>query len=123
MKKRLIISLISCIVAFVLLLIYLFLNQRQILVLGCTIYKTTGYACPTCGFTDLLQSLIKADFSSAFAQNPYMFTTLPLWFYIVIRYLWHYIHHGNLMNSKKINIITIILIISGVIFGILRNFI
>lgn len=122
MKKRLFLVSVILILLSIITITYLNLNARGIFVLGCAIYKNTGLACPTCGFTDTLQHILALDFKSAYKSNAYMFLTLPIWFFILINFLTNYIKNGTWLKSKHINIVLFSLIIAGILFGIFRNF-
>lgn len=121
MKKRLFLCILICVSAILLLLVYLKMNFYGIFVIGCIINRKTGVICPTCNFTDLLQYALKLDFKNAFLSNQYMFITLPFWCMVAMYYLIYYVKTGRFANDKKVNILTIILVITGVIFSVLRN--
>ncbi|MFI3228109.1 MAG: DUF2752 domain-containing protein [Clostridia bacterium] len=122
MKKRMFFTISIMLILIIIVMVYLQLNKQGTLVFGCIIYRNTGLACPTCGFTDLLQYILRGNFISAFKSNQFMFVSLPLWGYIVCRFLMHYIKTGKLLVSESVNFILASLIFIGIIFGVLRNF-
>ncbi|MBQ8259251.1 MAG: DUF2752 domain-containing protein [Clostridia bacterium] len=48
--------------------------------MGCPIYKFTGHACPSCGTTRALISLIKLDLDGYFHYNPMAMPLLSVFF-------------------------------------------
>lgn len=105
---------------FLIILVFLFLCVPSILEhfnFECILLKYTHLYCPACGITRMLESIVKFKFYQAFRYNPYLFILIILGIiYATIYFV--------LPQEKTINItnkIYIIIIISAIIFTILRN--
>ena len=121
MKKRIIIVIGCGTLIAVLLSSYLWLNNNDIFAFGCVVYDVFNISCPTCGFTRMILSILRGDFLSAFHDNAFMFVTLPFWAYVIIKFLYHYIRCGKLVNSTNVNFSILLAIGIGVLFSIFRN--
>lgn len=85
--------------------------------LFCPFHKITNLYCPGCGITRMLLNILKGNFYQAFRYNPLLFTLTPLFIFLIINHFLKY----KIINKKKQEIIYIILIITLITFGILRN--
>ncbi len=107
---------------FALLIIYILLSNQFKLYIPCPIYKLTGYYCPGCGITRMLNSLIHLEFYQAFRYNAFIFILFPIFIlYFILQLRSHYTNKDNIMNTKQFNKFWYILIILAIIFGIIRN--
>lgn len=88
----------------------------------CPVHCFTGFKCPGCGVSRMFISLMKLDFKSAFEANRLLLVTLPVIASLLFVYFFRYIKTGSRKISKAENIIYIVLIISFLIFGVVRNF-
>lgn len=85
----------------------------------CIFHKITGLYCPGCGVTRMLISIFKLEFYQAFRYNPYLFILLIITIaYQIIKLITY-----KLLTKKiKLNrCIYIMLLITTIAFGILRN--
>lgn len=85
----------------------------------CVFHKITGLYCPGCGVTRMLISIFKLEFYQAFRYNPYLFILLIITIaYQIIKLITY-----KLLTKKiKLNrCIYIMLLITTIAFGILRN--
>lgn len=87
----------------------------------CAFYLITGYKCPGCGITRLIIALLHLDFKGAFYSNPFIFITLPLLIYFLIKNM--IINCGIIKGrfTKIENGILYVYVFLLIIFGILRN--
>lgn len=88
----------------------------------CPVHYFTGFKCPGCGVSRMFISLMKLDFKSAFEANRLLLVTLPVIASLLFVYFFRYIKTGSRKITKAENIIYIVLIISFLIFGVVRNF-
>lgn len=88
----------------------------------CPVHYFTGFKCPGCGVSRMFISLMKLDFKSAFEANRLLLVTLPVIASLLFVYFFRYIKTGSRKIFKAENIIYIVLIISFLIFGVVRNF-
>lgn len=63
--------------------------------LPCPIRAATGFLCPGCGVTALFLSLLRGDFSGAWAANPALFLTGPLLLSLLAADEYAYIRTGR----------------------------
>ena len=94
---------------FVLLVIYLVLNERFGISVPCLFYKVTHFYCPGCGITRLFFSILKLDFYQAFRYNPLVFILIILYIFV------------KLFKVKVPKTAIYILLVVVILFGILRN--
>lgn len=71
----------------------------------CVWKKLIGISCPGCGFTRSVLCMLRLDFRQAWTYHP------MYWSVFLIAAL--FIFEGDLFRNKKINIITIILLLAG----------
>lgn len=88
----------------------------------CPVHYFTGFKCPGCGVSRMFISLMKLDFKSAFEANRLLLVTLPVIASLLFVYFFRYIKTGSRKITKAENIIYIVLIITFLIFGVVRNF-
>ncbi len=110
-------SLIYSLLIFIIVVIinYLLFNSF----LPCIFHKITGFYCPGCGVTRMLISIFKLEFYQAFRYNIYLFILLIITIvYQIIKLITYK------LLTKKIrlnNYIYILLLMTTIAFGILRN--
>lgn len=109
------------IIVFVLIVIFL-LNILTEIKVPCLFKNITGLYCAGCGVTRMFLALLNLDFYQAFRYNSYVFCILP----IIIMYLFFELRNifllkSNPLNSKKFNKLWYILLISCILFMIMRN--
>ena len=110
-------SLIYSLFIFIIVVIinYLLFNSF----LPCIFHKITGFYCPGCGVTRMLISIFKLEFYQAFRYNVYLFLLLIITIvYQIIKLITYK------LLTKKIrlnNYIYILLLMTTIAFGILRN--
>lgn len=110
-------SLIYSLLIFIIVVIinYLLFNSF----LPCIFHKITGFYCLGCGVTRMLISIFKLEFYQAFRYNVYLFILLIITIvYQIIKLITYK------LLTKKIrlnNYIYILLLMTTIAFGILRN--
>ena len=87
----------------------------------CLFRWMTGLRCPGCGVTKLCVSLLRLDFSGAFAANPMLFLLLPWLGFVFLKYLTDYVKTGRWQMGKVQNGILYVSIGLLVLFCVLRN--
>lgn len=94
---------------------YLLLLRSGYLHFGvpCLFHKVTGLWCTGCGVTRMVIRLSKLDFVGAFRSNEFVFVTLPA-------ILWVWLYEGNKFRKAR-NVLTWVLLIAALAFGVLRN--
>ncbi len=101
-------------------LYYIWISITKIKV-PCVIKLISGYDCPGCGTTRMMEALLRFDFKSAFYFNPFMMCALPFGFLLAVWWAVRYVKTGKREFNVPMWIITALLVISMIIFGILRN--
>ncbi|MFX3639256.1 MAG: DUF2752 domain-containing protein [Candidatus Pristimantibacillus sp.] len=79
----------------------------------CVFHELTGFYCPGCGVTRVIQSLLQLDIEQAFRYNSLLFVLLPL-------YAMYFVATRKKLRLLSNGIMTI-MVIMAVAFGILRN--
>ena len=124
MKKRLYHVITRYLILIILLISYYFINKYTGFGIPCIFYEITGFKCPGCGITRCLFSLIQFKFNDAFNYNPLVFIYLP---FIVAYFIYNdYIYIKDKKDKILVKIpklITYILVVITILFGILRNII
>lgn len=122
MKKRLII--IFLIILFILgtLFGYKYINIKYGFFIPCLFHKFTGFYCPACGITRCIFSILNGDFIKAFKYNQLVFVLIPILFLLFIYKCYLFItKKKDYINKKYYNLLYIFLLVSFLIFGVLRN--
>lgn len=92
-----------------LLIIYVYFKDPSLgPILPCPFNKITGYKCPGCGMTRVVNSLMHLEIKEAFKYNKLIFLS-PLWFVFRKKFNEKYIDGGFIFIS--------------VLYGIMRNII
>ncbi len=101
---------------------YYFLNTIFHLKVVCLFNFFTGYLCPGCGITRYFIAMLHGDLVSAFYYNQFVFIVFPLFLiYMIYCKVCYVINYDN--YYKIPNIVYIFLLISLIMFGIIRNII
>jgi len=119
--KRVVYTLLFLSPLFIFALLNLLVLWRTGEGLPCTFYLFTGKYCPSCGAGRMFYSILSFRFYQAFRYNPLLFISLPVLFMILARYIISYIRGKRTVMTKLEFAFFIFLIISFVLFGILRN--
>ncbi len=83
----------------------------------CIFNKVTGLYCPGCGITRAIKTLLRGNIAESFHNNILLYTVIPLLGISNIIY-----RLTDRKYKKTYNIILILLLLSAIVFGILRNF-
>jgi len=88
--------------------------------IGCLFHRLTGFLCPGCGVTRLLDHLIHGDVRRAFTANPAVFLLSPL---ILFLYFTDRINHERRseFREKLHRILAVACLALLLLFGVLRN--
>ncbi|MBE6550809.1 MAG: DUF2752 domain-containing protein [Ruminococcaceae bacterium] len=88
----------------------------------CFLYETTGLFCPGCGLTRMVFALLRLDLYEAFRMNPLMLILLPFFTVFMTYAVYCYIADKPNNMAKKIpKWVYAVIILSVLLFGILRN--
>ena len=87
----------------------------------CMFKEITGLYCPGCGVTRMCINLIQLNFYDAFRSNQACFFVFPVLEVIFARRAYCYVKYGAVKNEKWMSVITVIIIIVLLVFGVLRN--
>ncbi len=101
-------------------IIYFIITQFGIAI-PCIFRRITGFLCPGCGISRMCISIIKLDFYSAFRYNQACFLIMPLLLSIFARRFYCYVRYGEAVNEKWMTVVSIIILVILIAFGILRN--
>ena len=118
MKKRI----YNVFFLFLMMITYIYLNQRYQLYIPCLFHKITGLYCPGCGATRCIISLLKGNIYDAYHFNRLFFIMFPFLSIGLIYKAYLYIFEKSDVFFKKVPkwIWSFTLMIT-IIFGILRN--
>lgn len=101
-------------------IIYFILLQLTSFRLKCLFQLVTGFACPGCGITSLINGIAHLDFLSAISENYAVSILAPIYFIIyAVRIIFKPRCLQN--NGKLFNVILIFTLILLLAFGIIRN--
>lgn len=89
--------------------------------LPCVFYETTGLWCPGCGVSRMFLKMFKADFSGAFYENRFLFSTLVFLLAAIAFRLYQYISQKPLKKTIWFIVFMILYAAAFFIFGVLRN--
>lgn len=87
----------------------------------CPVRFFTKLYCPSCGVSRMCLSILRLDFHDAFMCNPCLFILSPFIIVSVTAQIIKYIVTGSRKTGIILNICYLLIIISLIIFGILRN--
>lgn len=80
-----------------------------------------GYYCAGCGVLRGLHQLLHGNWRSALRYNPLFIICLPYFFYLILPRFLQYFYQINLYAIKYKNRQLLIMIITFIIYGFLRN--
>lgn len=89
--------------------------------IACPINRLTGLECPGCGATRMCLSLMTGDFAAAWSYNPALICAFPFGIAIGADLACRYVKYGDKRLDPWANVLMWLLIVSLLIFGILRN--
>lgn len=89
----------------------------------CPLYMWFGILCPFCGGTRMAEALLQLDIAGAFACNPYLLISIPMLVLLFSWREWVYLRRGTYRFSAGQRALLLLIGCSGILFGILRNFI
>lgn len=102
-------------------LLYAFIYMKTDLHIFCMFNKVTGLLCPGCGISAMCISILQLDFAQAFYYNGAIMLALPILILLTISILWNYIRLGNGRLVKWQRVLSWMLLVYFLGFGILRN--
>lgn len=106
----------------ILLLCLLALPVGEQWMLPCLFHKFTGWDCPLCGGQRMVRALLHADLPAAFAYNPFLLCSLPLFAIWLLRYIKPSLIKNNPFLSKLCSDrIFFLYLFVALLWGIIRN--
>lgn len=99
-----------------------FLSEKLDIGIPCVVNEILGVSCPTCGMTRAIIAISKLDFYQAIRYNAFsvMFVILGVG-YILVKAYEILFNRKIFINIKCVMVISIILIVLLVAYGIIRN--
>lgn len=95
------------------------MEQLGYIDLNCPVWAYLKLACPGCGVTRLVVSILKMELEQAFRWNPMIFMSIPLYIYIWLHGCSSYIKNGEVDNEIQHSIMVYAIML--ILFGIVRN--
>lgn len=89
----------------------------------CLFNTITNLKCPGCGITHLILNLVNFRFKQAFLCNQFIFIASPFIIYFIIKSYLFWLLNITFKLNKAENILIFLLLISSIIFTIVRNII
>ena len=86
----------------------------------CIFHKITNLECPGCGVTRMIMSLVRLDFASAFAYNPFLLITGPFLIAYLVACEVKFVKLGN-RKMGKWEIFMYVELALALLYGVLRN--
>lgn len=87
----------------------------------CGFYVVTGWQCPGCGVSRMCLCLLRGDLAGAFAVNPVLLLSLPLFIALAVDVAVRYIRTGVCRPQGWSAVLVWVLIVVMLIYGVLRN--
>ena len=87
----------------------------------CLFYTVTGWQCPGCGVSRMCLSLLRGDIAAAYAANPALLLTLPLFLALAVDVVVRYIRTGVRRPQGWSVVLVWILVVVLLAYGVLRN--
>lgn len=104
----------------VLCLLACLIDERWML--PCLFHRLTGWDCPLCGGQRMLVALLHADFRAAFALNPFLMCSLPLYLLWVVCYIKpKFLQQSTVISRLCSDSAIFIYIFIALLWGIIRN--
>lgn len=117
MKIRIVYLLLGILV---LCLLACLIDERWML--PCLFHRLTGWDCPLCGGQRMLVALLHADFRAAFALNPFLMCSLPLYLLWVVCYIKpKFLQQSAVISRLCSDSAILIYIFMALLWGIIRN--
>ncbi len=123
MKKRLRKLIKGCVLIIAAGLLYALLFSEFGIKIPCIFNTITGLLCPACGISRMCVSILKGNFYDAFYYNKLIFLLIPVFIFWFIKWSADYVKKGRITHGKIEKLLIIFVIVSLMVFGILRNFI
>lgn len=87
----------------------------------CPLRRITGFYCTGCGISRMLLALLHFNFKAAVKANVFVLCLLPFALIIIFYKAVRYIKKGILSDPFILNVFYLIVLISAITFGVLRN--
>lgn len=107
--------------AFALVAIYLIIFRLWGWGIPCWWHLLTGWYCPGCGLTRMLEALVMGNFYQAFRFNPLLFVVLPFGVLLLIDYCRHRSQPSDALVKRIPEWFWVSYIILAIIYAVLRN--
>ena len=91
------------------------------LAVPCIFRTLTGWQCPGCGITRACLSLLKGEIRTSFSYNPFLYIAGPCIIYLIVRGDLNYIKDNTFQLNRQDTVLTYILTVAALIFGVVRN--
>lgn len=102
-------------------LLYALLVTTTGLSIPCVFRLITGYLCPGCGVTGMCLRLMRLDFAGAWRSNPAIMALLPLGGAVAVDLSVRYVRSGVARPGRSSTAAMLFMIVTLLIFGLLRN--
>lgn len=87
----------------------------------CFFNLVTGLDCASCGVSRMCMALLQFRFAEAFSYNPAIFCLLPLGAVVGISWIVSYVRTGKVKTAGWMNVSIVFMIVTLILFGIVRN--
>lgn len=87
----------------------------------CLFHEITGLSCPGCGITHMCLALMRFDFAEAWRANRFLFVLSPIIIGLAMYNAAYWIKTGSNCSQMVFSLIGKALVVSLVIWGIVRN--
>lgn len=91
------------------------------LAVPCIFRTLTGWQCPGCGITRACLSLLKGEIRTSFSYNSFLYIAGPCIIYLIVRGALNYIKDNTFQLNRQDTVLTYILTVAALIFGVVRN--
>lgn len=103
-------------------ILHVFLKSNFGIAIPCVFRELTGFYCPGCGVTRMLESIAKLNLYQAFRYNVLVMTLMPLFIVCGVNSIYCYIiGKSSTIYNKIPNKVWVTLLVVALLFGILRN--
>lgn len=89
--------------------------------LPCVFHETTGFWCPGCGVSRMFLKIARADFSGAFYENRFLFSTLVFLLAAIAVRIYQYIRQKPFKKTVWFIVFITLYAAAFLLYGILRN--
>ncbi len=104
-------------------LLYALLFSKFNIKIPCIFYSVTGFLCPSCGVSRMCVEILKGNFIEAYYYNRLIFLLLPIFFVLFVKWSADYIKTGKIKHNKLDIAVVLLVCVSLMVFGAVRNFI